>query len=168
MQMHLLMRRGMLSVMSENLNPSVAPAPSASETTTACWTRLVRLQRKLLAAVESDLKSAGFPPLAVYDALLELCRAPQGRLRPLDLERAMLLPQYSTSRLVDRMEKAGLVLRQACAIDGRGQFIGVTDAGRSLKDRMWTAYGASLERHVGSRLREEEAAQLRDLLGKLA
>ncbi len=157
----------MVCGMSDNSNVSRAPVPSPSETTTACWTHLVRLQRKLLAAVESDLKAAGFPPLAVYDALLELARAPEGRLRPVDLERAMLLPQYSTSRLVDRMEKAALVLRQACPIDGRGQFIAITETGRTLKARMWTAYGASLERHVGSRLRDEEAAQLRDLLGKL-
>lgn len=167
MQMHLLPRWCTVYGMSETSNVPRAPAPSPSETTTACWTRLVRLQRKLLAAVESDLKTAGFPPLAVHDALLELSRAPEGRLRPVDLERAMLLPQYSTSRLVDRMEKAGLILRQACPIDGRGQFIAITEAGRTLKARMWTAYGASLERHVGSRLRDQEAAQLRDLLGKL-
>ena len=43
-----------------------------SPETTSCWTRLVRVQQGLLAAVEQDLKKAGFPPLAWYDALLEL------------------------------------------------------------------------------------------------
>lgn len=143
-------------------------AHGPSEATTACWTKLVRLQRKLLAAVEQDLKAAGFPPLAVYDALLELSRAPEGRLRPVDLERVMALPQYSTSRLVDRMQSAGLVVRKACPVDGRGQFIAITDAGRAMREEMWRTYGESLERHVGSKLREAEAAQLRDLLGKLA
>ncbi len=47
-------------------------------------------------AVEQDLKKAGFPPLAWYDALLELSRA-QHPLRPVELEKQMLLPQYSTS-----------------------------------------------------------------------
>ncbi|MCC7348877.1 MAG: MarR family transcriptional regulator, partial [Variibacter sp.] len=77
------------------------PPPSAQAIT--AWARLVRVQQGLLAAVEADLKAAGFPPLAWYDALLELSRAPEGRLRPLELEKAMLLPQYGMSRLVDRL-----------------------------------------------------------------
>jgi DNA-binding MarR family transcriptional regulator len=37
----------------------------------------------------------------------------------------MLLPQYSTSRLVD----AGLAAREACPDDGRGQIVAITPAG---------------------------------------
>ena len=50
---------------------------------TAAWIRLMRVQSRVLDAVEQDLKKAGFPPLAWYDALLELSRAPTGELRPL-------------------------------------------------------------------------------------
>ena len=46
---------------------------------TAAWIRLMRVQSRVLDAVEQDLKKAGFPPLAWYDALLELSRAPSGR-----------------------------------------------------------------------------------------
>ena len=70
---------------------------------TAAWIRLMRVQSRVLDAVEQDLKKAGFPPLAWYDALLELSRAPSGELRPVELERQMLIPQYSTSRLIDRL-----------------------------------------------------------------
>src|ERR1700749_2324375 len=79
-----------------------------SQETTSAWARLVRVQQGLLAAVEQDLKSAGFPSLAWYDALLELSRAQHGMLRPVELEKHMLLPQYSTSRLVDRIPRGGL------------------------------------------------------------
>ena len=58
---------------------------------------------------------AGFPPLSWYDALLELSRAPNGMLRPVELEKHMLLPQYSTSRLVDRLAEAGLAERKTCS-----------------------------------------------------
>jgi len=34
----------------------------------------MRVQSRVLDAVEQDLKKAGFPPLAWYDALLELSR----------------------------------------------------------------------------------------------
>ena len=37
---------------------------------TAAWIRLMRVQSRVLDAVEQDLKKAGFPPLAWYDALL--------------------------------------------------------------------------------------------------
>ncbi len=128
----------------------------------------MRVQQGLLAAVERDLKKAGFPPLAWYDALLELTRANHGALRPLELEKAMLLPQYSTSRLVDRMVEAGLVERKTCPVDGRGQFVAVTHAGRALQKKMWDCYAAAIERHVGAKVSNKEAAGLVQLLDKLA
>jgi len=53
-----------------------------SQETTSAWARLLRVQQGLLVAVERDLKKAGFPPLAWYDALLELSRAEHGNIRP--------------------------------------------------------------------------------------
>jgi DNA-binding MarR family transcriptional regulator len=142
--------------------------PKPCPETVTAWARLVRVQQALLAAVEKDLKEAGFPPLAWYDALLELTKAPRGELRPLELEQKMLLPQYSTSRLIDRLEEAGYVERKTCPGDGRGQFVAVTTAGRSLQKKMWDAYGAAIHRHVGSKLAGDDAAKLAELLGRLA
>ena len=138
-----------------------------TEAAASTWARLVRVEQTLLTSVEAELKAAGYPPLAWYDALLELSRAPGGRMRPLDLERAMLLPQYSTSRLVDRMVKAGLVVKKTCPIDGRGQFVEATAAGKKLRQKMWPSYAAAIERHVGAKLSREEVSRLGDLLEKL-
>ena len=55
---------------------------------TAAWIRLMRVQSRVLDAVEQDLKKAGFPPLAWYDALLELSRAPSGEMRNTDASRS--------------------------------------------------------------------------------
>ena len=101
---------------------------------TAAWIRLMRVQTRVLDAVEQDLKKAGFPPLAWYDALLELSRAPTGELRPVELERQMLLPQYSTSRLIDRLVDEGLAARRECKIDKRGQFVEITEAGPRIAE----------------------------------
>src|SRR3954463_14379525 len=101
---------------------------SPSEAAIQAWARLVRVSGALLDAVEAELKTAGFPALSWYDALLELDRAPEGRLRPFELERHMLLPQYSTSRLVDRLEKAGFVERLGCPDDRRGRHVSITAA----------------------------------------
>jgi DNA-binding MarR family transcriptional regulator len=134
---------------------------------TAAWIRLMRVQSRVLNCVEQDLKKAGFPPLAWYDALLELSRAPAGELRPVELEKQMLLPQYSTSRLIDRLVDEGLAVRRECKIDKRGQFVEITEAGRELQKKMWGAYSAGIEKHVGSKLSDADAVKLCGLLDRL-
>jgi DNA-binding MarR family transcriptional regulator len=138
-----------------------------SSEATAAWIRLMRVQTRVLDAVEQDLKKAGYPPLAWYDALLELSRAPTGELRPVELERQMLLPQYSTSRLIDRLVDDGLAARRECKIDKRGQFVEITEAGRDLQKKMWAAYSAAIEKHVGSKLSDADALKLCALLDRL-
>ena len=126
---------------------------------TNAWIRLMRVQSRVLDAVEQDLKKAGFPPLAWYDALLELSRAPSGEMRPVELEKQMLIPQYSTSRLIDRLVDEGLAARRECKIDKRGQFVEITEAGRELQKKMWNAYSAAIEKHVGSKLSDTDAIE---------
>src|ERR1700685_3459555 len=133
----------------------------------AAWIRLMRIQSRVLDAVELDLKKAGFPPLAWYEALLELSRAPSGEMRPVELEKQMLIPQYSTSRLIDRLVEEGLAARRECRSDKRGQFVEITEAGRELQKKMWNAYSAAIEKHVGSKLSDAVAAKLCGLLDRL-
>ena len=131
------------------------------------WARLVRAGQMTMSRIEGELKQAGLPPLAWYDVLLELSREKQGMLRPVELERRLLLAQYNASRLIDRMARAGLVTRQACPEDGRGQFVAITREGKDMQRRMWRAYGAAIAEHVGAKLSRDEAHALHDLLGKL-
>lgn len=142
-------------------------AASGATGAIALWARFVRVGQAVLAAVEGDLKGQGFPPLAWYDALLELRRAdPQG-LRPLALQRAMLLAQYNVSRLVDRLERAGLVRCGPCAEDARGQVVHVTEKGRGLLDAMWPAYRATIMAHFATRLEPGDAEALAAILERL-
>jgi DNA-binding MarR family transcriptional regulator len=143
------------------------PERPPSEAVIRAWARLIRAQHTALAAVEAELKAAGFPPLGWYDVLLELSRVGDTGLRPFLLERGLLLAQYNLSRLLDRLEKADLIERRTCREDGRGQTVAITAAGRALVKRMWPTYRAAIARHVGAKLTEEEAARLAALLGKL-
>jgi DNA-binding MarR family transcriptional regulator len=135
--------------------------------TEAVWTSLARVEQALLIRVEADVKAAGFPSIGWYDVLIALTDTPEGQLRPVDLERKMLLPQYSTSRLVDRLEKAGLVERKVCPVDGRGQFVAITPEGRKLQKKMWPTCAAAIRRHIGDKLSPQEHLQLHGLLQKL-
>ena len=133
----------------------------------AAWIRLLRIKSQVLDAVERDLKKVGFPPLAWYDALLELSRVPSGEMRPVELERQMLIPQYSTSRLIDGLVDEGLAARRECKIDRRGQLVEITETGRELQKKMWNAYSAAIEKHVGSKLSDADAVKLCSLLDRL-
>lgn len=134
---------------------------------TAAWVRLMRVRSRVLDAVEQELKQAGFPPLAWYEALLELSRAAEGRMRPVELEKQMMIAQYSTSRLIDRLVEEGLAARRECKLDKRGQLVEITEAGRELLKTMWGAYSAAIEKHVGSKLSDADAARLCGLLDRL-
>jgi DNA-binding MarR family transcriptional regulator len=131
------------------------------------WARLIRASMRNLNAIEADLKKAGMPPLSWYDVLLELKRQPSGSLRPREIEGHLLLEQHNVSRLIDRLEKKGLVKRQPVEDDGRGQAIAITKAGRELQQKMWPVYRAAIKRHVGAKLSSEEADMLAELLKKL-
>lgn len=131
------------------------------------WARLMKAQRVALARVEAALKRAGLPPLAWYDVLLELERAGEAGLRPFELERALLLAQYNLSRLIDRIEREGLVERAPCLQDGRGQIVRVSPRGRSMRRAMWPIYAQAIDAAVGSHLDNNEAERLSALLGRI-
>lgn len=128
----------------------------------------MRAQQFVLAAIEQDLKAADLPPLGWYDVLLELSRAADGRLRPFEIEERTLLAQHNLSRLLDRMDKAGLVQREVFAEDGRGRWVIITEAGRAMRARMWSVYAGALQRHLGDKLDDAQADQLAELLAALS
>ncbi|MBB3592857.1 DNA-binding MarR family transcriptional regulator [Rhizobium sp. BK529] len=140
--------------------------PKPNDAVVSAWTRLMRARERLLGLIEADLKAAGMPPLAWYDVLWELARSQSGRLRPYEIEERTLLAQYNLSRLIDRLEKEGLVGREVFEQDGRGRWVVITDAGRQLRERMWTVYGKAIETHVGCKLAEGEAKMLAGLLDR--
>ena len=139
-----------------------------ADDTVLAWARLLRASRALADRVEGEVKGNGFPPIAWYDVLLELSRAPKGRLTPGELEERTQFAQYNMSRLLDRLEREGLVQRVAFPGDKRRQRIEITGPGRFMRKAMWPLYGAAIERHLGKRLTAGETATLARLLGKLA
>ena len=113
------------------------------------------------------MKAAGLPPLSWYDALLELEHAGEDGLRPQQLEKELMLPQYSLSRLLDRIAAEGYLVRRAFAGDRRGQTVVITESGKELRRRMWPVYAEAVGQAFGRRLTDEDAAALDHLLAKV-
>lgn len=137
------------------------------EITVLAWARLVRAQQMLLDRIDGDLKHAGLPPLRWYDVLLELHRAVPDGLRQFEIGEAVLLSKYNVSRLLDRLEREGLIERYVCEADGRGAQIQITPSGNDLLKRMWNVYGKAITEHFAQHFSAADINRLSALLCKL-
>ena len=106
---------------------NATPTPAVIE----AWASLVRTEKALVDKVEERLKREGFPPLDWYHVLYEVERAPKGMLRQSGVQDRTQLAQYNVCRLVDRLEREGLVERHQCQLDGRNNVLVITAKGRS-------------------------------------
>jgi len=131
------------------------------------WAGTIRAGQTVLEKIEAALKRRGLPPLAFYDVLLELSREPAGRLRLNELGGRVLLSKSNVTRLVDRLESEGLVVREACADDARGAFAVITPEGRALTRRMWSVYHDTLRACFFDLLDGRETARLAKLMRRV-
>jgi DNA-binding MarR family transcriptional regulator len=137
-----------------------------SQAVVEAWATLVRAERTLLDRVEESLKQAGLPPLDWYHVLHEVDRSPKGMLRQSGVQDRTQLAQYNVCRLVDRLEREGLLERRQCQLDRRNNVLVITAKGRELRRAMWPVYADAIEQHFGARLSQAEAEQLARLLAK--
>jgi DNA-binding MarR family transcriptional regulator len=131
----------------------------------AAWVALQRHGPRLREAAEERLKAEGLPTLDWYSALWSIERE-GGAARPRDLGRALFLERYNITRLLDRLEAEGLVTREHCEEDARGQLVRITKEGRALRKRMWAVHGAAMAETMAG-LSDTEALKLVALLNKL-
>jgi len=138
-----------------------------SRQTEHAWVSLTRVQQILLARVESALKAAGLPPLSWYDVLLELSRAPETGLRQYEIGERVLLNKHNLSRLIDRLERDGLLKRQACDADGRGNMVKITKKGLQLKNEIWPVYARAIQELIGEPLSAAQVRSLNEIMASL-
>lgn len=154
--------------MLEKGDPPIFPAMiEPCESAIRAWSQLMRAHQTAVAHVQGALKTANLPSIDSYEALLELEGAGERGMRPVALERELGMPQYGLSRLLARMEDAGLVERRSCPSDGRGQMVVITPAGAEMRRKMWSVYAPALHEAIGQRLSSEESEGLAELLGRL-
>jgi DNA-binding MarR family transcriptional regulator len=96
------------------------------------WRGFLRVHAALTKALDAELIREYRLPLSSYEVLLFLNDSPEGRLRMSELAESVLLSRSGLTRLVDRMERDGLLRREPCDEDARGYFAAITDEGREL------------------------------------
>ncbi|MBB4664503.1 DNA-binding MarR family transcriptional regulator [Conexibacter arvalis] len=141
--------------------PEAAPPLCPDEL--AAWKGLLRVHASLMKALDAELESAHRLPLTSYEVLIQLADAPERRMRMCDLADSVLLSRSGMSRLVDRLERDGLLERAACANDARGSFAVITPAGLELLDEARPTHHEGIRRRFLAHFSEQELEQLGSL-----
>lgn len=131
------------------------------------WRMFLRAHATVVRQLEAELVAEHDLPLASYDVLVQLSEAPARRLRMTELADRVLLSRSGLTRLADRLEREGLVERQACPSDARGTLAVLTDAGLERLRAAWPTHLRGVAEHVTGRLSTDEVVRLTELLGKL-
>lgn len=143
--------------MTSHLSPELAP-----------WRAFLVSHSLVLELLERDLRTGAGIPLTWYEVLLHLGLAPSGQRRMGELADRLLLSRSGVTRLIDRMEQAGLVERCAFPGDRRAALAALTDAGRELFERAAPIHLAGVERYFLAHLTGEQAGVLAAALARVA
>jgi DNA-binding MarR family transcriptional regulator len=131
------------------------------------WVRFLATHSAITRELEARLMGTHGLTLSDYDVLVQLARAPERKLRNIDLAKAVVLTRSGVTRLVDGLERDGLVCRCSCPSDKRGSFVQITDTGVArLREAASTQIEGVRELFI-EQLGDEGLAQMDALLGRL-
>lgn len=133
----------------------------------AAWLRLLRVHAVLTRQMDARLVASHGLTLNDYEVLLFLWWAPEHRLRPVDLARSVLLSQSGMTRLLDGLDRAGLIDRVRSESDGRVFYAVLTEAGTEKLRDAATDHVHDVYSLFADRFSDEELAALATLLGRL-
>jgi DNA-binding MarR family transcriptional regulator len=85
----------------------------------------------LVKRLDAELEAAHGLALTSYEVLLHLSHADELKMRMCDVAESVLLSRSGLTRLIDRLEREGLVARVSCADDARGAYAQLTEAGHA-------------------------------------
>jgi DNA-binding MarR family transcriptional regulator len=113
---------------------------------------MLRTHRDVVARLDAELERDHGLPLTSYEVLIYLAGAPEGRLRMGELAKVLLLSRSGLTRLIDRLEREGMVVRERSEDDARGFFAVITDRGRRKLKAARPAHLDGVRRHFLDRL----------------
>ena len=133
----------------------------------ALWGDLTHATDLVRARLAALLEAGpGLAPDEV-ELLMVLAAAPEKRLRMIDVSESLRLSKSGVTRLVDRLQERGLVLRAACPSDRRVVYAGLTQQGSAVLDAAAPVFVSGLMEHLGGRLEETQLERLRGDLRRI-
>jgi DNA-binding MarR family transcriptional regulator len=132
------------------------------------WRAYLAATTLLAEKLSRELQAAHGITMADYEILVRLSEAPDRRLRMSQLASHTLASRSRLSHQVDRLEKTGLVERQACEDDRRGANAVLTETGWNLLVAAAPTHVEGVRRHLVDLLTDDQFAQLGAALGIVA
>lgn len=130
----------------------------------AAWQAFLKAHAVITRALERQLLETHHMLLAEYDVLVQLSQADGGALRMSQLADRVLLSRSGVTRLVERLERNGLVERVDCSSDARGSYAVLTKVGRQRLREAAPAHLESVRSLFADPLTEEQVEGLRQAL----
>jgi DNA-binding MarR family transcriptional regulator len=131
------------------------------------WRNFLLAHALLSRRLDEELRTEQSMSLAEYDALVQLALAPGRRLRMSTLADRVLLSRSGVTRLVDRLEAAGLVDRTQCTTDARGAEAVLTESGLSRLRRATRTHLRGIDRYFMGPLSADELRAIGSSLGTI-
>ena len=155
--------------MIDPVNRSIAetPAPAIDDPRLRAWIAFLRAHAVVIRRLEAELHAERDLGIAEYDALAQLSLADERRLRMSELAERVVLSRSGVSRLVDRLEAAGLVARAACRDDARVSWATLTDAGLARLREASPVHLRGVETHFLARIPDDDRDALVRALEKV-
>jgi DNA-binding MarR family transcriptional regulator len=131
------------------------------------WTRLLRAHAATTRLLSAELQADHGLTLNDFEALYVLSRAEGGRLKRVELARLLLLSPSGITRLLEGLERAGLVRRTTCPTDLRVAYAELTPEGRERLEAASCAHVGSIRELMEEHFSGDELDELGEMLGRL-
>jgi len=131
------------------------------------WVGLLRTHAAVTRQLDRELVQDHGLTINDYEVLLHLSRADERMLRRVDLASRVLLTPSGITRLLDGLERSGLVTKAACRTDARVVYAKLTDKGAKRLEAASDSHLASVRGLFAERFSEEELESLASLLERL-
>jgi DNA-binding MarR family transcriptional regulator len=144
------------------------PAPTTEiPPAVRAWTRLLRAHATTTRELNAQLQAEHGLTVNDYEALYVLSRNDDLRLKPVELAQRLLLTPSGITRLLDGLERSGLVSRAPCPADRRVLYAQLTEAGAARLEAASCSHVGSIRSLFEENMSTEEIDQLVDVLGKV-
>jgi DNA-binding MarR family transcriptional regulator len=128
---------------------------------------LLRAHAHATRALNAQLTADHGLTISDYEVLLRLSRAPDRRMRRVDLAEQVLLTASGITRLLDGLERSGFVARAACDADRRVVYAVLTDEGLAKLRAASESHVAQIEEYFSARYGDAELMELAALLTRI-
>jgi DNA-binding MarR family transcriptional regulator len=153
--------------MATTSTPKQTPPQSLDACYEDAWQSIRSTHQILSDRIGQELSEAGLPELSWHDVLARLSESPEP-LRPKDLLCRVGVTKSGLTRLLDRIETAGLIERQRCPSDRRGTWLAMTSDGAETLAAMKPIRDRAFAEHLSAVLTPEEAEYVSVALGRVS